>query len=323
MTVKNVIGLALAAMLAGAPAVGAADFPDHPIRLVVGYAAGGLSDTLARAISEPLGAALGQPVVVDNHPGAFGVSGADAVAKARPDGYTIGIGTAGNLAIRPAVQAGMPYDARRDLQPISLLATVPNVLLVSPSVPAMTVAQLVEQAKARPGAFTYASTGPGNSSHLTAELFKMLTGVDMAHVPYRGSEPALNDLMSGHVQVMFVNMRSAIQHVRSNAVRALAVTGRVRSAWKPDLPTMGEAGVIGCEFTAWFGVFGPKGMPAHIIERLHDEVERAMNTPEVKARLIQHGAEPVASTTAEFAQRLDIEIAKWGKVAKVAGITAH
>ena len=324
--IKNLrIAAAFAAAIASAPApaLSAAAFPDHPIRLVVGYAAGGPSDALARALSEPLSAALGQPVVVDNHPGASGIAGADAVVKAAPDGYTIGIGTAGNLAIRPAVQAGIPYDARRDLQPISLLATVPNVLLVSPSIPVTTVGQLVEYARARPGALSYASTGPGNSSHLTAELFKTLTGVELVHLPYRGAEPALNDLMSGQVQIMFATMRSSIQHVRSNAVRALAVTGRVRSAWKPDLPTMGEAGVIGCEFTAWFGVFGPKGMPAPIIERLHGAVAKAMDTPEMKAHLIQLGAEPVASTAAEFALRLDVEIAKWGKVAKAAGIAVH
>lgn len=323
MTLRSLIGVALAAMLVGVPSAAKAAYPDHPVRLVVGYPAGGASDALARALSEPLGVAFGQPVVVDNHPGASGITGADAVIKAAPDGYTIGLGTAGNLAIRPAVQAGMPYNARRDLQPISLLATVPNILLVSPSVPVTSVGQLVEYAKTRPGALSYASTGPGNSSHLTAELFKILTGVELAHVPYRGGDPALNDLMSGQVQVMFATMRASIQHVRSNAVRALAVTGRVRSAWKPDLPTMGEAGVAGCEFTAWFGIFGPKSMPAHIIERLHDEIARAMDTPAMKAHLIQLGAEPVTSTAAEFALRLDIEIAKWAKVAKAAGITVN
>lgn len=301
----------------------AAAYPEQPIRLVVGYAAGGPSDALARALSEPLGAALGQPVVVDNRPGATGIVGADAVVKASPDGYTIGIGTAGNLAIRPAVQTGLPYDARQDVQPISLLATVPNILLVSPTLPVATVEQLIDYARARPGALSYASTGPGTSSHLTAELFKLLTGLELAHAPYRGGEPALNDLMAGQAQVMFATMRSSIQHVRSNAVRALAVTGRARSPWKPDVPTMREAGVIGCDFTAWFGVFGPKGMPSQIIDRLNSEIVRAMDTPAMKAHLIQIGAEAIASTPAEFALRLDVEIAKWSKVAKTAGITVH
>jgi tripartite-type tricarboxylate transporter receptor subunit TctC len=323
MMLRGLIGLALAMALVGVPSIAKAAYPDHPIRLVVGYAAGGPTDALARALSEPLGAALGQPVVVDNHPGASGIAGADAVAKARPDGYTIGVGTAGNLAIRPAAQAGIPYDARQDLQPISLVATVPNILLVSPSLPVATVGQLIDYARGRPGTLSYASTGPGNTSHLTAELFKILTGLELAHAPYRGSEPALNDLMSGQVQIMFATMRSSIQHVRSNAVRALAVTGRVRSPWKPDLPTMSEAGVVGCEFTAWFGVFGPKGMAPQIVERLHGEIMRAMETPGMKAHLIQLGAEPIGSTAAEFAQRLDIEIAKWSKVAKTAGITVN
>lgn len=317
--------MALAAALAVAPAcaIAAQPYPNHPVRLVVGYAPGGTADLLARALSERLGALLGQPVVVDNQPGSAGTAGADAVAKAVPDGYTIGLGTAGNLAIRPAVQSAIPYDARRDLQPISLLATVPNVLLVSPSLPVATVDQLIAYAKAKPGTLAYASTGVGNSSHLTAELFKILTGIEMTHVPYRGSAPALNDLMSGQIQVMFDSMRAAIQHVRSNAVRALAVTGRVHSPWIPDLPTMAEAGIVGCEFTSWYGVFGPKGLQAAVVERLHDEVVHAMETPEVKARIVQFGAEPVASTAAEFAQRLDVEIAKWAKVAKSAGITAN
>jgi len=322
-TARALLGATLALATGTSALAQTGAYPNRPIRLVVGYAAGGSTDILARALSERLSKSLDQPVVVDNQPGSAGLLGVEAVARAAPDGYTIGLGTATNLAIRPAIHASLPYDPRKDLKPISLIASVPNVMLVTSGLPVKSVADLVEYAKAKPGVIVFASTGTGNSSHLTAELFRMLTGIEAGLTPYRGSAAAIGDLMNGQVQVVFDNMRAAIPYVRSNNVRALAVTGSARSPWIPELPTMAEAGVAGCELTAWYGVFGPTGLPQVLVARLYEDIFRAMGAPEVKALLIQLGAEAVITTPSEFAQRIDLEMKKWGKVARAAGITLN
>jgi tripartite-type tricarboxylate transporter receptor subunit TctC len=302
----------------GAPAQ---TYPDKPIRLVVPFSAGGTTDILARAVGQKLGEHLGQQVVVDNKPGAGGNIGSDIVAKSAPDGYTLVMGTVGTHAINASLYKKMPYDHIKDFVPVSLVALVPNILVVHPSVPANSVKELIAYAKANPGKLNFASSGNGTSIHLSGELFKTTAGVEMTHVPYKGSAPAVTDLLGGQVQLMFDNMPSALPHVKAGKLKALGVTTAKRFPAAPDIPTIAEAGVPGYEASSWFGVLAPAGTPKEIVNKLSSEIAKILQTPEIKERLLSQGAEPVGNTPDQFTAFIKAETAKWAKVVKESGAT--
>jgi len=317
--------LSLAA-LAAAPWAHAQAWPAKPVRIVVPFPAAGTTDIIARALAPELQRALGQPFVVDNKPGAGGNTGAAEVAKSSPDGYTLLMGTVGTHAINAALYPKMPYDPVKDFAPITLCAGVPNVLVVNPAsaerYKVNSVADLVRAAKANPGKLNVASSGNGTSIHLSAELFKSMTGTYMVHLPYRGSGPALIDLLGGSVDLMFDNLPSSLPHIKAGKLKALAVTSAVRSSVLPDLPTIAEAGgpeLKGFEASSWFGLLAPAGTPAEVINRVQQEVARSLSTPAVKERLVSQGAIPSGNTPAEFARHIDAESKKWAQVVKVSG----
>ena len=312
------VGIVATLVLAG-PAQ-AQDYPTKPIRLVVPFAAGGATDVLARLVGERLTASLGQQVVVDNRPGAGGNIGSDIVAKAEPDGYTILMGAVGTHAINPSLYPKMPYDPVKDFAPVTLVASVPNVLVVNPEVPANSVQELIDLAKAKPGELNFASSGNGTSIHLSGELFKAMTGTDIVHVPYKGSGPAVTDLLGGQVQMMFDNMPSSLPHVKAGKLRALGVTSAKRSPALPEVPTIAEAGVPGYDATSWFGILAPAGTPEPVVTRLQGAIVQALGEPEMRQRMADLGAEPVGDTPAEFGQFIAAEIAKWAKVVNDAGV---
>ena len=291
-----------------------------PIRLVVPFAAGGPTDVAARIIAPKLGDAYKRPVIVDNKVGATGAIGAEFVAKATPDGATILFGTSSIMAASPALSSKLPYDPVKDFVPVTLVATIENVLVVHPSVPANNVQELIAYAKANPGKLAYGSSGVGSTYHLGSELFRNMTGIDYTHVPYKGQAPAAQDLLGGHIQVMFDAMNSALPNIKSGKVRALGVASLKRSADLPSLPTIAEQGVPGYETVIWLALFLPAGTPNAIVERLHDEVVRVMATPEISERLAVLGMQPATDTPAELAAYLKAEIAKWSKVVKDGGI---
>jgi tripartite-type tricarboxylate transporter receptor subunit TctC len=311
--------LSLCALLAFPLLVAAQSYPNRPVRLVVPFPAGGTTDILARAIAQKLSEALGQQFVVDNRPGAGGNIGADIVAKSAPDGYTLLMGTVGTQAINVSLYAKMPYDAAKDFTPVVLVAGVPNILVVNPSVPVHTVADLIKLAKDKPGAINFASSGNGTSIHLSGELFKVSTGVQMSHVPYKGSAPALTDLIGGQVQVMFDNLPSALPHVKAGKLRAVAVTSTKRAPALPDVPTIAESGVPGFEATSWFGILAPAGTPRDIVTKVNAEANKALQSPEMKEKLLSQGAEAAGNTPEYFGDYIKAETVKWAKVVKESG----
>jgi tripartite-type tricarboxylate transporter receptor subunit TctC len=319
--------LTLLAGAACAPAALAqAAWPARPVRIVVPFAAAGTTDILARALAPELQRAFGQPFVVDNKPGAGGNTGSAEVAKAAPDGYTLLMGTVGTHAINPSLYEKMPYDAKRDFVPITLMAGVPNVLVVNPAMAQRyginSVADLTRVARANPGRLNVASSGNGTSIHLSAELYKSLTGTFMVHFPYRGSGPALIDLMAGNVDLMFDNLPSSMPHIRSGRLKALAVTSAARSSALPDVPTVAEAGgpaLKDFEASSWFGLLAPAGTPAEIVSRIQQETAKALATPAMRERLQAQGAIPSGNTPAEFARLIDEETKKWARVVKASG----
>ncbi len=311
----------MAAPVAPAHAQGAA-YPTKPIRLVVPFPPGGATDILARAIAQRWSETLGQQVVVDNRPGAGGNIGSDLVAKSAPDGYTLLMGTVGTHAINPSLYTKMPYDHIRDFAPVILVAGVPNVMEVNPSVPAHTVQEFIAYAKANPGKVNFASSGSGTSIHLSGELFKVMAGVEMTHVPYKGSAPALQDLLGGQVQVMFDNLPPSLPQIRSGKLRALAVTSATRSAALPDVPTIAESGLPGFEASSWFGVLAPAGTPPAIIARLNADGVKWLATPEAKEKMLTLGANAVGGSPEDFAAHIRAETAKWAKVVKDSGARA-
>ena len=317
---RTAAGLGLAALLAAGSAF--AQWPTKPVRLIVPYPPGGSADILARAIGQKLGDGLGQQVIVDNRPGAGTAIGAEATAKAAPDGYTILLGTVSSHAINPALNPGLKFDPIKDFAPISLVASIPFALVVHPSLPAKSVKELVALARARPGSLNYSSAGNGTSNHLAGELFKSMTGTFMVHIPYKGSAPALNDLIAGQVQLMFDLVLTTAPHAKSGAVRAIAVTGRERSAALPGVPTVAESGVPGYEVTAWFGFFAPAGTPVAVVNALNAETVRAMKLTDLRERLGSQGAEPVTSSPEQFAGYVKEELAKWTRVVKASGMKA-
>jgi tripartite-type tricarboxylate transporter receptor subunit TctC len=317
----------IAALVVVATSVSAQPYPSKPIRLVVPFPAAGTTDILARDVGQRLTETLGQPVVIDNRPGAAGNVGSDVVAKSAPDGYTLLMCTVSSHAINPGLYSKLPYDHIKDFAPVILVARVPNVLEVNPGVPVYTVADLIKLAKEKPGEINFASSGSGTSIHLSGELFKTMTGVNMVHVPYKGSAPAITDLIGGQVQVMFDNLPSSLQQIKAGKLRAIAVTSAQRSPALPDLPTIAESGLPGFEATSWFGVLAPAGTPPAIINRLNAEINKWLQSPDGKEKLLAQGAliEPRGeSVTAggspeQFAAFIRSETDKWAKVIKASG----
>jgi tripartite-type tricarboxylate transporter receptor subunit TctC len=297
-------------------------YPERAVRIVVPFAPGGSTDIVARITSQKLTERLRQSVVIDNRGGGGGNIGSDLVAKAPPDGYTLLIGTVGSLTINPSLYKKMPYDPLRDLAPVAYFGSTPNVLVIHPSLPPRTVGELVALARARPGQLNYASAGTGGSVHLAAELFKSLAKVDMVHVPYKGSGPALIDLLSGQTQLMFSTMPPALPHVKSGRLRALGMTGAKRSPLVPNLPTIAESGLPGYEITQWWGLLGPAGLPGAIMTRLNTDVNAILREPDVRERFAAEGADTAPNTPEWFAAYMKSEVAKWAKVVRASGATA-
>jgi len=294
-------------------------YPTRPIRLVVPFPPGGTTDILARSVAQKLTEAWGQPVVVDNRPGAAGNIGAELVAKSAPDGYTLLMGTVGTHAINASLYAKMPYDHVKDFAPVILVAGVPNVLVVNPAVPANSVQELIAYGKAHPGKLNFASSGSGTSIHLAGELFKVSTGVNMTHIPYKGSAPALQDLVGGQVQLMFDNLPSALPQIKAGKLRALAVTSTTRAAALPNVPTVAESGLPGFEASSWFGILAPAGTPPAIVAKINAEVGKWVSSPEAKEKLLSQGANAIGGTPEDFAKHIQTETAKWAKVVKDSG----
>jgi tripartite-type tricarboxylate transporter receptor subunit TctC len=306
---------AVAALLSPASAQA---FPDRPVKLVIPFAAGGSTDLVGRLVAQKMSEGLGQQVIVENQSGVGGNLGAANVAKSAPDGYTILMGTVATHALNPAVYTKMPYDAVKDFAPISLLVTVPNVMAVNPAVEAKTVQELIDLIKKNPGKFSYASSGNGTPLHLSGELFKTMAGVDIVHVPYKGSGPALIDVLGGQVQIIFDNLPSSTEHIRSGKLRGLAVTSPKRAPAFPDMPTMAET-LPGYETYTWNALFAPAGTPKDVIAKLNAEANKAVNDPAVKAKLAEFSATVVASTPDELGAHVVAELAKWAPIVKASG----
>jgi tripartite-type tricarboxylate transporter receptor subunit TctC len=311
----------LAASHTAAVAQGADGYPSKPIRFILPFPPGGGTDILGRLLSERLATQLGQPVVVENRGGAGGNVGAEAAARSAPDGYTIVL-VAPSLAISPSLYKKLAYDPVKDFAPVSLVATVPNVMVTNPSVPARTLAEFIALAKSKPGGMNFGSGGNGTSNHLAGELFNIVAGVRLVHVPYKGVNLAMNDVMSGEVHLVVIGIPAAAPHIKAGKLRALAVIDSKRAAALPDVPTVAEAGLSDFEVTTWYGVLAPAGTPRPIVTRLNVEIVKAMKSPEMTAKLAAMATEPVTSTPEGFADLIRREIVKWGKVVRAAGLKA-
>jgi tripartite-type tricarboxylate transporter receptor subunit TctC len=301
------------------PAV-AAEYPDHPVRMIVPFTPAGATDMLARLVGERLGAKLGQSVVIDNRAGAGGNVGAEIAARAAPDGYTLLMGPASIYAISATLYPRLGYDLAKDLTPVSLVANVPHVLLVNNDLPVKSVPELIQFAKKKPGELNIASQGSGTVSHLEAELLKHMAGIEMLHVPYRGSAPAILDLIGGRVHVMFDSIASALPHIRAGKLRAIAVASNARSSLLPNMPTVAES-LPGYSAHSWLGIFVPAGTPQSIVQRLQRDLVAAIDEPKTQARLVEAGFEPRSSTQEEFAKLVRDEMEKWRPVVKMSGAT--
>lgn len=311
--------LAMAACTAVAFAQAPA-YPAKPVRIIVPYPAGGTTDIIARLAAAQLSERLRQPFVVENRAGASGAIGSVAVAQAAADGYTLVMGTASSHGINSGLQKNLPYDAVKDFAPVTVVASTPNIIVVHPSVPVRTLGELLALAKARPGQINFGSTSPGGSPHMSAELLKMMAGVDMTHVPYKGASPMLTDLMGGQIQAGFDNLPSTIAFVRGGKLRALAVTTAQRWPGAADIPTVAES-VPGYEVSGWFGLLAPAGTPKPVLDTLQTAVAQAVRDPEVTRQLRSLGAEPVASRPEAFAQQIRADVDKWRGVVKATGVT--
>jgi tripartite-type tricarboxylate transporter receptor subunit TctC len=298
----------------------AQSFPSKPIKLIVPFPAGGPNDIIGRAVGQRMSEILKQPVLIDNRGGAGGVVGTDAVAKAAPDGYTIAISSAGALAISASVVGKMPYVTLRDFKPITLVAKVPEMLVVATSVPANNLAELVALAKAQPGKLNFASTGPGSMPHLAGELFRLAAKIDVVHVPYRGAAPAMNDLLGQQVQMVFLDLPILLPQVRAGKVKPIAIGAKTRAASLPDVPTTGEGGYPQIEAENWYGMVAPAATPKEVVDILHKAAVAAINDPGVKEKLGKLGLTLVGNTPDEFAAYVKSETEKWGNVVKAAGI---
>jgi tripartite-type tricarboxylate transporter receptor subunit TctC len=299
-----------------------AQYPSKPIKIVVPYPPGGFNDTLGRTLAAKFSDAWGQPSFVENKPGGNTVIGTDFVAKAPADGYTLLV-VAFPFAVTPSLYKTLPYDTVKDFQPIALAAQSPNLLVVNPAVNVNSVGELIAMAKAKPDSLSYASTGNGSSNHISMELFKTLAGVRIVHIPYKGSAPAVTDLLGGQVQVMFDNVPNVLPQVKAGRLRALAQSGSKRSALIPEIPTVAEAGVEGYEVTVWCGLVAPAGTPKDIVQKLNAEVIRILAMPDVRERFLAQGVEPLGSTPEQFGEHIRAQMAKWAKVVQDAGVKAE
>jgi tripartite-type tricarboxylate transporter receptor subunit TctC len=317
---KGRIVIAVLALVGAAPVAVAAGYPDHPVRMIVPFTPAGATDLLARLVGERLGAKLGQSVVIDNRAGAGGNVGAEIAARAAPDGYTLLMGPASVYAISATLYPRLGYDLVKDLTPVALVANVPHVLLVNNDLPVKSVPEIVQLAKKKPGQLNIASQGSGTVSHLEAELFKHMAGIDMLHVPYRGSAPAILDLIGGRVQVMFDSIASALPHVRAGKLRAIAVASNTRSSLLPNVPTVAES-LPGYSAHSWLGIFVPAGTPQSAVERLQRDLVAAIDDPKAQARLVEAGFEPKSSSQGDFARLVREEMEKWRSVVKMSGAT--
>ena len=319
-TVRNRIACAALALLAAAPAtLFAQGYPNRPIKYIVPFPPGGATDTLARAIGQKLSDALGQPVVIDNRPGAGGNIGIEAAVRAPADGYTIVNVATATVAINPSLYRNLSFDAGRDLVPVAFIAYVPNLLVVNPAIPVNTLGELVAYLKANPGKVNFASPGSGNSSHLAGEMLKQRTGVEITHVPYKGDAAAFADLIGGQVQMMFAIAVTAVPHVKAGRLKGIAVAGLQRTPTMPDLPTMAEAGLPGFDAGAWFGISAPAGTPKEVVAKLNAEINKALLLQEVKDRLTPLAAAPLTMTPDQFATHVKDEREKWGKLVRDSG----
>ena len=322
-TLVQAIAAALA--LGVAPSIAqtpASNWPNKPIRYIVPFAPGGTTDILARTIGERLGAALGQPIVVENKPGQGGSIGAAELARAAPDGYTIGGGTISSHAINATLYDKLSYDPVTSFAPITMYATQPNVLLVHPSVPAKNLKELITLLKANPNKYAFGSAGNGTSQHISGELFKVMAGVSMQHIPYRGSGQMMPELLGGTLPVAFDNIATAVQHVNAGKLRALAVTSATRSIVSPDVPTMAEAGLAGYDISSWQAVFAPAGTPAPIVERLYTEISRILKTPDIQKRLSDLGLNVSEMTPSQLTAVIKSDVPRLGKIVKETGARA-
>jgi len=308
---------------AGALAAGAQDYPSRPITLIVPYAAGGGNDVMARAAADKMSRTLGQQVVIENRGGAGGSIATRQIARSAPDGYTLGLGGTGTLAINPTLYPNVGYDPRKDFAPVGLIATSPLVVVVNPALPVRSVPELIDLARKEPGKLNFASAGTGSGIHLAADYFATLAGIKLTHVPYKGSSPALTDLVGGHVSIYFSSLPPAVGLVKEGKVRALAVTSAKRSAIFPDLPTVAEVALPGYEAVLHYGIVAPAGTPRGIIDKLGVALRAAVMSDDLRARLADDGAEPLASTPEEYAADIDREETKWSAVVKASGAKAE
>ena len=311
--------LVAGALLAGSLPAWAQPYPNRPLRIVVPFPPGGGTDIGTRIVAQKLQEAWGQAVIVENKPGAAGIVGTELTAKSAPDGYTFMMGNIGTHAINVSLYKKLAYDPVKDFAPVSMVADLPLLLLVHPSVPANSVKELIALAKSQPGKLNFSSSGAGGSMHVAAELFKSMTGVDMVHIPYKGGAPAVADLLSGQVALSFSTVLETIQHVKAGKVRALAVTNDHRSIALPDLPTIAEAGLPGYQSISWLALFAPAGTPKEIVNKVSAESVRILKLPDVKERLLAQGAEPIGSAPEQLAAILAADIAKYAKVIRESG----
>lgn len=299
----------------------AAAYPDRPVRLIVPSAAGGAADFFSRIISTPLGMALGQPIVIENKGGASGTIGAATVAKSAPDGLTLLMAQSTSVAIAPHLYKKVGYDTLKDFVPVTLVALVPNILVVNPKVPASTVKELIALAKSKPGTLNFGSAGSGAPSHLAGEMFNDMAGTDMAHIAYKGAGPAVNALLANEIQVMFAPIVAVLPQVKAGRLKAIALTSALPSANSPGIPTIAQGGLPGYEMSSWFGIFAPANTPKDIVDRLQQETARIVKSPEVKERFAREGAEAVGDTPAEFSSFVKSEYARYEKIVKASGVT--
>jgi tripartite-type tricarboxylate transporter receptor subunit TctC len=321
-TIRCLTLLSLLAAAAAVPPAKAQSYPARPVRMIVPYPPGGGTDTISRLVAQKLSERWGQQVVVDNRSGAAGIIGTELTARSNPDGYTMAVVIATH-ASNPALYPKLPYDTLRDFVPVTLMAQYPYILTVHPSVPAKTASEFIALAKQKPGAMSYASSGNGSGPHLGFELFKMMAGIDVVHVPYKGAGPANRELISGQVQAFFNNVLAARGHIAAGRIRVLAATGATRTKAMPEVPTLAESGLAGFDVTSWYSVVAPAGVPAAIVNRIQADTAAVLRLPDVVSRLSNDGAEPIGSTSGELDRFLRAEIRKWDKVVKSAGIVLN